>query len=924
MTIFLSYARGDDETFVRRLHRDLLALGFEVWFDRVDLPSRRLTFHQEIKDAIRRSSRLIHVVGPKAAVSDYVREEWQFALATDKAVIPILRAGEYGNVPERLSKLHCEDFRDDSEYELRLSKLVENLKKPPPPLGPLYGVPELPEHFVPRPQVTRAVTDALLADLRGPLVATGSRSRIGLYGMGGIGKSLLAAAVARDPEIRRAYCDGIVWLTLGPEPRLVRVQREIAHALEGGTAFDDPKAGRAALRELLRDKAALLVLDDVWEPAHALHLAELGPRCRALLTTRDAGVLDRLRAESLRIQLLTDAEARWLLSRSAATETALTPEAEQIIRECQGLPLALTLCAGLARGAHGLPWSSILDVLRGAKLEEICDEHALEPEHRTLWRAMKIGVDALPLLQRERWVELAAFRLHGTVPVSAVHALWDHTSDLDRIGRQKLLKRLAERSLIYLDADRPGGESTVNGRVSMHDLLYDYARRVAGNLPALHARFAEAALAIRAEGPAGFSGYLRDRLPEHLVAAEQPGRLVSVLADPGLDYFHIWAEQGMAAEGAACLEYLLQHLAEGSGSTHLIRSLATQLARLNNRLGRNAAAERSLDIALEGYHGERIGGRVEAVALHELATLALSRGDYADAARAYRHALGVVRRLSPAPAGEVAANLIGLALISYLTRDRTSRAIRLAKLALEWAQKAGDVPHMAEAYRLLADAHKDDMRFEEAERYLTAGLRAAERDDLATARLSLLAARAWMLTHRALLGDGSGRDAERAFRDLLVQAERSHDWRFRAEAWCGLGRIGLMNQQAPLIDDAIDQLTAMGGDEHRPHVRARLGLLTAARLYRANAFTEAAGVYAHTAELSRQAGLRSREVGALIGQAFALIRDGRPEEGAECLSRVEEVLPKCPRATQEIVRRILESHRREACPDPFLPQTERL
>ena len=52
--IFLSYARGDDEPFVIRLHADLTAAGFTVWFDRESLMSRGLTFHHEIKDAIRK------------------------------------------------------------------------------------------------------------------------------------------------------------------------------------------------------------------------------------------------------------------------------------------------------------------------------------------------------------------------------------------------------------------------------------------------------------------------------------------------------------------------------------------------------------------------------------------------------------------------------------------------------------------------------------------------------------------------------------------------------------------------------------------------------------------------------------------------------------------------------------------------------
>jgi len=54
--VFLSYARGDDEPFVKRLYADLKKAGFTVWFDRESLMSRGLTFHQEIKDAIRTDS----------------------------------------------------------------------------------------------------------------------------------------------------------------------------------------------------------------------------------------------------------------------------------------------------------------------------------------------------------------------------------------------------------------------------------------------------------------------------------------------------------------------------------------------------------------------------------------------------------------------------------------------------------------------------------------------------------------------------------------------------------------------------------------------------------------------------------------------------------------------------------------------------
>jgi hypothetical protein len=42
-----SYARLDDKAFVGRQHADLTSAGFDVWFDRVSMPSRQLTLHKE-------------------------------------------------------------------------------------------------------------------------------------------------------------------------------------------------------------------------------------------------------------------------------------------------------------------------------------------------------------------------------------------------------------------------------------------------------------------------------------------------------------------------------------------------------------------------------------------------------------------------------------------------------------------------------------------------------------------------------------------------------------------------------------------------------------------------------------------------------------------------------------------------------------
>jgi TIR domain-containing protein len=42
--VFISYARADDEPFVKQLYQDLKEHGIDVWWDRQAMESRGLTF----------------------------------------------------------------------------------------------------------------------------------------------------------------------------------------------------------------------------------------------------------------------------------------------------------------------------------------------------------------------------------------------------------------------------------------------------------------------------------------------------------------------------------------------------------------------------------------------------------------------------------------------------------------------------------------------------------------------------------------------------------------------------------------------------------------------------------------------------------------------------------------------------------------
>jgi len=523
--IFLSYARGDDEPFVRRLHADLAQAGFTVWFDRESLMSRGLSFHQEIKDAIRTEvDRLVYVGGPKAALSPNVREEWQFALECDHVVVtPIVRLGGTANVPGELRLLHCEDFRENAHYPRALAKLVADLRQPNPPLGALFAVPSLPPNFLGRPELMDRVRDALLIDLQKAQVITGADARVGMQGMGGIGKSVLAAALARHRQIRQAYPDGIAWISCGQgltDDDLLAHQRDLAHHLGGDATFASLAQGQAVLRDLLAPKAVLLVLDDVWRAADARTFDLLGPRGRLLVTTRDKGILDTLHGELVPVSLFTDAEAQQLLADAIGVVPADLPaEAHEVAHECGNLPLALALCGGMA-GKRGGDFHSVLERLRRADLEKIADRESINEQHRSLWRAMQASVEVLSDDEQRRFAELAVFATDQTVPAGAAATLWSHTGDLDDLDTEDLLIELAERSLVQLDQET-AADGQVHRRFRLHDLLHDYAVRIAGKPRAVHQILLDA---YRRQCPDGWhtgpeDGYFFQNLCQHLAGA---------------------------------------------------------------------------------------------------------------------------------------------------------------------------------------------------------------------------------------------------------------------------------------------------------------------------------------------------------------------------------------------------------------------
>ncbi len=545
--IFISYAREDDEPFVERLRDDLAANGLAVWWDQASMESRGRTFLQELRDAISGVDRLILVIGPRSAESAYVSFEWEFALAACRVVLPILRLGDYALVPKRLAKLHCPDFRVSRPYRDALAELLRIVRSQTPALGTLNGVDALPPKFLARPLELERLTAAVLADAARPTVITSTKQTVALEGMGGVGKSVLAAAFARDCETRRSFGDGIVWVRVGQHPGLVANLQVIGAALgdHDREYYADLSVAQSRLGAIMQEKTCLVVLDDVWDARHVEAVAgALGPRCRLLMTTRDSRIGIALGAQEHRLDVLNDAEALMLLADWADQQAvALPAEAREVVEECGNLPLALAMTGALVRGRPNR-WGNALHRLRNADLAKIRMQFP-NYAYPDLLRAIQVGVEALPANVRPRYLEFAIFPDDTLVPQAVLEMLWG-PAGLDPYEIQDLTDLLVDRSMAQRSED---------GRLSLHDLQLDYVRKQANDLPGIHGRLLDAYAGRCQDGWSSGpdDGYFFQHLVAHLVGANRQDQASKLLTD--LDWMR--AKLSATDVNALLADYLL-------------------------------------------------------------------------------------------------------------------------------------------------------------------------------------------------------------------------------------------------------------------------------------------------------------------------------------------------------------------------------
>ncbi|KAJ9175172.1 hypothetical protein P3X46_013751 [Hevea brasiliensis] len=203
-------------------------------------------------------------------------------------------------------------------------------------------------------------------------------NKIGVHGMGGVGKTTLAKEVHRQ-AIEEKLFDEVVMVAVNQTPELRRIQSEVADVL--GLTFDvEGIPGRAnrLYERLKKEKKVLIILDDIWKQldlkAVGIPIGDDCKGCKILLTSRDKHVLSQMGTQVVfHLDVLQDEEA-WSLfemTLADAKDSELPPIATEVAKKCAGLPLLLLTVATDLRNRESYAWNDKLKQLSVFDNEEI-------------------------------------------------------------------------------------------------------------------------------------------------------------------------------------------------------------------------------------------------------------------------------------------------------------------------------------------------------------------------------------------------------------------------------------------------------------------------------------------------------------------------------------------------------------------------
>ncbi|KAL6139769.1 hypothetical protein ACLB2K_058071 [Fragaria x ananassa] len=199
---------------------------------------------------------------------------------------------------------------------------------------------------------------------------------IGLYGMGGVGKTTLLTQIHN--KFQHTDFDVAIWIVVSKDLRIEAIQNRIGEKIglkDQTWELKDPDEKADSISSLLSRKKFVLFLDDLWERVDITKIGVPFPdqhnKSKVLFTTRSEDVCGIMSAQQkILVECLPWDEA-WNLFQEKICKEALLVHAdipklaEAVAKECGGLPLVLTTVSRVMSCKKTLQeWSHTIKVLK--------------------------------------------------------------------------------------------------------------------------------------------------------------------------------------------------------------------------------------------------------------------------------------------------------------------------------------------------------------------------------------------------------------------------------------------------------------------------------------------------------------------------------------------------------------------------------
>ncbi|KAH9725732.1 ADP-ribosyl cyclase/cyclic ADP-ribose hydrolase [Citrus sinensis] len=284
---------------------------------------------------------------------------------------------------------------------------------------------------------------------------------IGIWGMGGLGKTTLARVVY---DLISHEFDGSSFLAdvrekCDKEGSVISLQKQLLSDLLklADNNVRNVYDGINMLRVRLRRKKVLVVIDDATHPDHLRRLVGepdwFGPGSRIIITTRNEHLLKLHRVKKVyKLEALTNDEAFRLLCLKAFDTHKPLEEyvelAKSVVRYASGLPLALKVLGSFLFGRPVHEWTSALERIKK------------DPEYEIL-SILQISFDGLKEVEQKIFLDVVCFfKGQKRDYVSKILKSCDFDPGI---------VVLIEKSLLTVDGDN---------RLWTHDLLQEMGRQI--------------------------------------------------------------------------------------------------------------------------------------------------------------------------------------------------------------------------------------------------------------------------------------------------------------------------------------------------------------------------------------------------------------------------------------------------------------